>query len=51
MRDNEENRAVVEAALLAAWEAVPQAFIDKLVDSMPARMTAVRQAQGWYTRY
>lgn len=37
--------------LTLAWEAIPQGLIDKLVDSIPTRLRAVKKARGWYTKY
>ena len=51
LKNNEVNRAKVAEALRIAWEKVPQELIDRLIDSMPRRMAAVRKAKGWYTRY
>lgn len=51
LRDNEANRAKVADALKVAWERVPQELIDRLIDSMPRRLAAVRKAKGWYTHY
>ena len=39
------------ACLEEAWGAVPQAFVDGLIDSLPRRLAAVKKARGWYTRY
>ncbi|SPQ23230.1 9187ef6b-60d4-43ae-921b-b90d4690428a [Thermothielavioides terrestris] len=51
LKDTEANRAKVADALRAAWERVPQDLIDRLIDSMPRRLQAVRKAKGWYTKY
>jgi len=51
LKNNTTNIATVEAALKVAWERVPQALIDRLVDSVPSRLEAVVQARGWYTKY
>ena len=37
--------------LRAAWRAIDQALIDRLIDSMPRRLAAVKKARGWYTKY
>lgn len=49
--DNEVNRTAFHTALKAAWDTMPQDFIDGLIDSMPRRAEAVRLARGWYTKY
>jgi hypothetical protein len=51
LKNNNENIAIVEDALKVAWERVPQAFIDNLIDSMPRRLEALVRARGWYTKY
>jgi transposase len=33
------------------WDALPQSFLDELIESMPARMHAVVKAEGRYTKY
>ncbi|KAL8386574.1 hypothetical protein RB599_010757 [Gaeumannomyces hyphopodioides] len=48
---SEADQARFEAALKSAWDAVPQAFIDGLIDSVPRRVAALRAAGGWYTKY
>lgn len=39
------------AALKVAWERVPQALIDRLIDSMRERVAELRRVRGWYTHY
>ena len=51
LKNNATNIAIVEDALKVAWERVPQALIDSLIDSMPRCLEAVVRARGWYTRY
>lgn len=34
-----------------AWDLIPQRIIDALVDSMPRRVQAVLDADGWWTHY
>jgi hypothetical protein len=38
-------------AMRDEWDAVPQETIDRIIDSMPARLHAVIEAKGWHTRY
>lgn len=33
------------------WWAIEQVEIDRLIDSMPRRLAAVRKVRGWYTKY
>nr|XP_001389473.2 beta-1,4-glucosidase [Aspergillus niger CBS 513.88] len=35
----------------AAWDALPEAFLDGLINSMPARCQAVINAEGGHTKY
>ena len=41
----------LEVSLRRAWEAIPQSFFDDLLDTYWHRMDAVREANGWYTKY
>jgi hypothetical protein len=34
-----------------AWEALGQEHFDRLIESMPRRVKAVIEANGWYTKY
>jgi transposase len=34
-----------------AWEAIPQEFIDGLINTMISRVTALVKAEGWHTKY
>jgi transposase len=38
-------------ALKECWHRVPRVLIKKLIMSMPRRLTAVRKARGWQTKY
>jgi transposase len=38
-------------AMRDEWDAVPQETIDRIIDSMPARLEAVIAVNGWHTRY
>jgi transposase len=33
------------------WESIPEEMINNLIDSMPRKVEALFQAQGWYTKY
>ena len=35
----------------AIWNSIPQAFIDRMIDSMPRRLEEVRKRRGLGTRY
>lgn len=41
----------LQEAIVAAWNAVPEAYILQLLDSMPARCHAVVEADGMHTKY
>ncbi|KHE89979.1 hypothetical protein GE21DRAFT_1195799, partial [Neurospora crassa] len=51
LTENEANIGLFHRALKQCWERVPQALINRLVESVPRRMEAVRRARGWYTKY
>ena len=38
-------------ALQEGWDALPQDFLDKLVESMEDRVKALLKAEGWHTKY
>jgi transposase len=38
-------------AIVAAWNAVPDAYLNQLLEEMPARCQAVVDANGLHTRY
>ena len=38
-------------ALQDGWKALPEDFITSCIESVPRRLQAVIDAQGWYTRY
>ena len=43
--------AQLKAVLPTAWERIPQEKFDRLIESMPRRVQAVIDADGWYTKY
>lgn len=45
------NRAELAQILVAEWQAIPQAFFQRLVNSMRRRCTECIRARGGYTRY
>ena len=49
--ETQANKDKFLAALQEAWEALPEDYFAKLIESMPHRVKAVRKAKGWYTRY
>ena len=44
-------REVLARILPHAWESIDETFLQRLIDSMPRRIQAVIDADGWYTRY
>ncbi|KAK4244632.1 hypothetical protein C7999DRAFT_43736 [Corynascus novoguineensis] len=48
LKRNDVNIAKVAEALKVAWERVPQELIDRLVDSMPKKLAAVRKRRLVY---
>jgi hypothetical protein len=49
-KEGEEHMAGrMEAALNHAWSTTPDEIVYNSVASMPARLEAVCDAQGWYT--
>jgi hypothetical protein len=34
-----------------AWNLIPQKIIDVLIKSMPSRMQAIIDVEGWWTKY
>jgi len=38
-------------ALQEGWDALPQDFLDKLVELMEDRVKAFLKAEGWHTKY
>lgn len=51
LKGNTADIAKFKECLQIAWEAIPQSFINTLLDSMPRRVAAVRQAKGSYSKY
>lgn len=48
---NPKNFNELWEALQTHWNSIPQATIDRLIESMPSRMHAVIKAHGWNTKY
>jgi transposase len=51
LKRNELDIAKFKEMLRIAWNAIPQELIDRLINSIPRRLKAVRKAKGWYTKY
>lgn len=41
----------IERALIKAWRLIPQEYFDACWKSMPRRVAAVKEANGWHTKY
>ena len=44
-------REVLSEAIEAGWEAIRQERMNALIESMPRRIAAAIEAEGWYTKY
>lgn len=51
LKRNELDISRFKEYLRAAWEAIPQDLIDRLIRRMPRRLRVVKKARGWYTKY
>jgi len=45
------SRAQLEQAVYQAWDAVPESFLDNLIESMPRRVNSVHMSGGGHSRY
>ena len=41
----------LQEVVRAAWEAVPESFLNNLIESIQARFQAVIEAEGGHTKY
>ena len=48
---SEEDRTAMEEALKEAWATIPVSFFEELIESMPRRIQACIDANGWHTKY
>ena len=51
MGNSESDWDALKAAIVEAWQKIPNSLIKRLVESMPQRLEAVRKAKGWQTKY
>ncbi len=49
-KNNTSLQRLCEAAT-EIWEEMADELLEKLIESMPRRLTAVEAANGWYTKY
>jgi hypothetical protein len=47
----EEAIQALQRALIEAWEALPDSLFMACLESMPRRVQAVIEADGWHTKY
>jgi transposase len=51
MGKSESDIRALQEALIEAWEAIPDSIFQECLDSMPKRIKAVIEADGWHTKY
>jgi hypothetical protein len=51
MPKNEASYEALVRAVIWEWHNLEEGVLNKLVDSMPRRLQAVIDANGWYTKY
>lgn len=51
MPNNEETRGYLTAAAQTAWSQIDPDVLRRLSESMPRRVQAIIEAEGWYTTY
>jgi hypothetical protein len=51
MGKSEATMLAMSRAIIEAWEAMPQEYLDKLIEGILKRMTALKKAKGWHTKY
>ena len=51
LRANDEDIYKLKCALVEAWNALSQEYLDALVELMDDRVEIVYQAHGWWSRY
>ena len=49
--EKESDIKALEEALKQAWDALPNSLFESLVESMPRRVQACIEADGWHTKY
>jgi hypothetical protein len=51
MGTGEEAKKALEQALIKAWDAIPDQIFQSVIESMPKRVKALIEAEGWHTKY
>jgi hypothetical protein len=49
--ESEEDLQALKRALCTTWDALPNSLFESLVESMPTRIKAYVEADGWHTKY
>jgi len=47
----EDAKRALERALVEAWQLIPDKIFMAVLESMPKRVKALIEAEGWYTKY
>jgi hypothetical protein len=51
MKDNDQKNKLLIRAVQETWEALPEEALNKLAETIQHRVTAIKEARGWYTKY
>lgn len=51
MPKNDKSLELLQEVAIKVWMDFEIEVVNRLIDSMPARVRAVREAKGWYTKY
>ncbi len=51
MTSKDQAKELLHQVLPGAWSNIPWSHFNKLIESMPRRIKAVIDAEGWYTKY
>ena len=51
MRNNDETKAILVATAQLAWDQLDLDHLKHLFETMPNRVEAIIESQGWYTPY
>jgi hypothetical protein len=51
MRNNEETKDILVETVQIAWDRLDLGVLKHLSDTMPHRVQAIIDSEGWYTKY
>jgi hypothetical protein len=51
MKNNEQTKAILVATAQRAWDQLNLEHLKHLSETMPHRLQAIIESQGWYTMY